>query len=111
LFLNHEGQHPRQCVLSRDFAPHSFRFGHYVSPEFASDGKRKFWFNGGLIYQGPNAPADGSFPSLTVSLSSGTGWYCHAREFVRQYARASAPWLTEPGQRLDRRSLLDGHQR
>jgi len=31
----------------------------------------------GLIFQGPSAPADGSFPSLTVSLASGTGWFCH----------------------------------
>ena len=33
--------------------------------------------NGGLIFQGPGLPADGSFPSLTVSLASGTGWFCH----------------------------------
>ena len=67
----------RQCVLVDDFAPHSFCFGHFVLPKFAANGKRSMWFNGGLIYQGPDSPADGSFPSLTVSLSSGTGWFCH----------------------------------
>jgi hypothetical protein len=67
----------RQCVLSYDFAPHSFTFAHYLLPAFTSDGKRKFMFNGGLIYSGPGAPGDGSFPSLTVNLGDGTGWFCH----------------------------------
>jgi hypothetical protein len=51
-----------------------------VSPElskFTEGGQRKFSFNGGLIYQGPDSPADGSFPSLCVGLASGTGWFCH----------------------------------
>lgn len=34
-------------------------------------------FNGGLIYQGPGVPADGSFPSLTVSLDNKVGWFIH----------------------------------
>jgi hypothetical protein len=68
------GHRGNQCVLGRDFAPHSFSFAMYrPGPKDA----RKFVFNGGLIYQGPSCPADGSFPSLTVSLSSGTGWFCH----------------------------------
>ena len=67
----------RQCVLSYDFAPHSFSFTHFVLPKYAANGKRSLWFNGGLISSGPSCPADGSFPSLTVSLSSGTGWFCH----------------------------------
>ncbi len=67
---------PSQCVLGPDFAPHSFSFAHYVLPE--GDGeKRRLGLHGGLIYQGPGLPADGSFPSLTVSLASGTGWFCH----------------------------------
>jgi hypothetical protein len=33
---------------------------------------------GGLIYQGPACPGDGSFPSLTVNLSSDHGWFRHA---------------------------------
>jgi hypothetical protein len=63
-------------VLSGDFAPRSFSFCHYILPEKAGE-KRQFGMNGGLIYQGPVSPADGSFPSLTVSLASGTGWFCH----------------------------------
>jgi hypothetical protein len=39
----------RQCVLSYDFAPHSFSFAHYILPAYSSDGTRKFLFNGGLI--------------------------------------------------------------
>jgi hypothetical protein len=59
----------REIKLGRDFAPHSFTFAMY------RDGK--YLFNGGLIYQGPDCPADGSFPSLTVSLATGTGWFAH----------------------------------
>jgi hypothetical protein len=40
---------------------------------------RKLIFNGGLLFQGPSHPADGSSPSLTVSLASGNGWFCHTR--------------------------------
>jgi hypothetical protein len=36
------------------------------------------WFGGGLIYQGPDVPADGSFPSLTVSMNpTRIGWFVH----------------------------------
>jgi hypothetical protein len=63
-----------QTQLSYDFAPHSFSFAVFGLPEGST---RRFSFNGGLIFQGPSCPADGSFPSLTVSLSSGTGWFCH----------------------------------
>jgi hypothetical protein len=63
-----------QCVLGYDFAPHSFSFCLYKP---GTKDERKFRMNGGLIYQGPNCPGDGSFPSLTVSLASGTGWFCH----------------------------------
>jgi hypothetical protein len=66
-----------QCWLSGDFAPHSFGFCHYILPRHARDGRRTFAMNGGLIYQGPTSPANGDFPSLTVSLASGTGWFCH----------------------------------
>ena len=55
----------------------SFSFCHYMLPAYSGTGQREFSFNGGLIYQGPSCPADGSFPSLTVSLASGTGWFCH----------------------------------
>jgi hypothetical protein len=76
-YADHENERKRQCILHDDFAPHSFTFCHYRLPAFTEDGARKFNFNGGLIYQGPSCPADGSFPSLTVSLAGGTGWFCH----------------------------------
>jgi hypothetical protein len=63
-----------QTQLSNDFAPHSFSFGVYSLP----NGKRRqIVLHGGSIYQGPEAPGDGSFPSLNVSLNSGTGWFTH----------------------------------
>jgi hypothetical protein len=77
-YANHDDGPKRQCVLSYDFAPFSFSFAHFALPTPGQEKpERKFWFNGGLIYQGPSVPADGSFPSLTVSLAPGTGWYCH----------------------------------
>jgi hypothetical protein len=63
--------------LSYDFAPHSFSFAHYALPNFTEDGERQFWFDGGLIYQGPESPANGLGPSLCVSPANGTGWFCH----------------------------------
>jgi hypothetical protein len=77
-YANHDDSPKRQCVLSYDFAPYSFSFAHFALPTPEQEKpQRKFWFNGGLIYQGPRHPADGSFPSLTVSLTPGTGWFCH----------------------------------
>jgi hypothetical protein len=72
-----DGPRKRQCVLAYDFAYHSFSFAHYTLPAYTTDGKRHMWFHGGLIYQAPESPANGSFPSLTVSLASGIGWFCH----------------------------------
>ena len=71
------GEKTDQCVLSYDFAPHSFSFARYILPAYARSGERTFSYNGGLIFQGPTSPADGSFPSLCVSLAPGTGWFCH----------------------------------
>jgi Domain of unknown function (DUF4120) len=69
-WLSHYGAFEEyECRMGRDFAPHSFSFAMF------KDGK--YSFRGGLIYQGPDSPADGSFPSLTVSLASGTGWFVH----------------------------------
>ncbi len=76
-----------RCTLHKDFAPHSFGFS-LEKPDLdfltksngglpAADPKWKHWFSGGLIYQGPDSPADGSFPSLTVSLAEGVGWFVH----------------------------------
>lgn len=62
-----------RCELYGDFAPHSLSFSM-----MRFDGKEwTFWFAGGLIYQGPDSPADGTSPSLTVSLNSATGWFVH----------------------------------
>jgi hypothetical protein len=76
-YAKHEGSPRRQCILGGDFATYSFSFAHYELPNGEPESKRRFWFNGGLIYQGPTQPADGSFPSLTVSLHRNTGWFCH----------------------------------
>lgn len=70
-----DGKNTR-CTLFRDFAPYSFEFLMERS-ENGRDYER--WFNGGLIYQGPDVPADGSAPSLTVSIDSKrNGWFVHA---------------------------------
>lgn len=55
-----------RCRLFFDHAPLSFQF---VMEHGDGKGGWVRWFNGGLIYQGPGVPGDGSFPSLTVSLS------------------------------------------
>ena len=68
-----ESQHIR-CRLCPDFAPYSSGF---LLERLKEDGQYQPWFNGGLIFQGPEQPADGSFPSLTVSLHSQRGWFIH----------------------------------
>jgi hypothetical protein len=55
----------RKAVLGSDFAPFSMRFAIF-------DGER-FIFNGGWVYDGPGAPGDGSFPSLTVNIGRLSG--------------------------------------
>jgi len=69
------GPHDVKVVLTKDCAPLSFTctFLHLA------DGEWKPWFTGGLIYQGPDSPADGSGPSFTVSLGNPTevGWFLH----------------------------------
>ena len=86
-----------RCRLYKDFAPYSFQFTIQSLKKPDADGPRTFlkfndadwqeyisddrnWnrmMEGGLIYQGPGNPADGSFPTLTVSLAKGTGWFVH----------------------------------
>lgn len=56
--------------LGLDFAPHSFSI-------LWKDERGRPYMNGGLIYQGPGSPVDGSFPSLTVSLDNSVGWFIH----------------------------------
>ena len=71
-------------VLYKDVAPNSVQVRVYKRKNNAKvdgppeiTGRRaieipepeyEFWYNGGLIYSGPGLPADGSFPSLSVSL-------------------------------------------
>lgn len=57
------------CLLGYDFAP--------LSMGFSVQRNGRTVINGGLIYQGPGSPADGSAPSFTVSLATGTGWFLH----------------------------------
>jgi hypothetical protein len=87
-----------RCILYRDFAPLSFTFVMQRLKRPAAQGVRthlmmtpaehvayctedrnwNHWFNGGLIYQGPSQPADGSAPSLTVSIDpTKHGWFVH----------------------------------
>jgi hypothetical protein len=67
-----------RCNLYSDFAPWSFSGNlEIITNRDGLPCEPKYWFAFGLIYQGPDCPADGSFPSLTVSLASGTGWFVH----------------------------------
>lgn len=68
-WTNHGG---RVVEIYSDFAPLSF--GYAI---LTSNGETVI--AGGLIYQGPSIPADGSFPSLTVSMdASRVGWFFHS---------------------------------
>lgn len=73
-YLASYGQQRTECELYCDFAPLSFAFTMFI---FKEDGERVPWFSGGLIYEGPNVPANGSAPSFTVSLEPGHGWFVH----------------------------------
>lgn len=74
-WLGNYSDRETKCRLWKDFAPHSFQFEMLL----ISDGEEHFWFNGGLIYHGPGSPGDGSFPTLSVDLSSDTKphWSIH----------------------------------
>lgn len=80
-YLDTYSHHPQtperttRCELMQDFAPHSFRFIMYRREMTPEGLKEEFWFNGGLIYQGPESPSGGAFPSLSVSLADGVGWF------------------------------------
>ena len=73
-YLAGYGDERNQVVLGYDFAPHSFSFAMYRP---GPKEERKFRMNGGLLWQGPGAPADGSFPGLAVSLHNNVGWFIH----------------------------------
>lgn len=67
------------CTLYPDWAPLSMRIRMEYTEDW--DGTAGIWkclYTGGLVYQGPDQPADGSGPSFTVSLNSEkVGWYVH----------------------------------
>ena len=71
--------------IGYDWAPMSFSFAIWRNSEVVHRPDRsKLVMNGGFVYSGPGVPADGSFPSLTVSLDDVTGhkrplhtWRCH----------------------------------
>lgn len=72
-YLTEYGEGDNCCELYEDHAPLSFAFLMK-----RSDGTR--WFNGGLIYSGPQQPLGGSAPALTVGIgidSSVHGWSIH----------------------------------
>ena len=75
-YAEHGNRGKTRCSLFKDFAPYSFRF--FVLKKDEND-NYKFWFNGGLIYHGPHDNGgDGSFPTLSVNLSSQKhGWSIH----------------------------------
>lgn len=60
----------RRVRIFSDFAPYSLGFT-------IEDNEGNFQFNGGIIYQGPESPADGSAPSFSVSLHNKVGWFIH----------------------------------
>lgn len=67
------------CTLLMDWAPLSMRIRMDCTDDW--DGTAGRWtplYTGGLIYQGPDLPADGSEGSLTVSLDrTKIGWSIH----------------------------------
>jgi hypothetical protein len=67
----------RETCSVRSVKSPAFSFAHYLLPDSTGDGERRLCLHGGLIYQGPDSPANGLGPSLTVSLAPGTGWFCH----------------------------------
>jgi hypothetical protein len=68
------GDDDHQFLLYKDWAPMSFSFAIYRGEAIPENRI----IVGGLIYQGPECPADGGAPSFTVSLDSKrVGWFMH----------------------------------
>jgi hypothetical protein len=57
------------ALIGADFAAHSLRFA-IMENGYAQTRGGACVHNGGFIYEGPGQPLNGSFPALTVSLSS-----------------------------------------
>ncbi len=72
-----DAEDPERCrvTLWKDWAPQSFEFR--IEGRSSPTAPYKFWMNGGLIYQGPDSPADGGAPSFTVGLHDDIGWFMH----------------------------------
>jgi hypothetical protein len=70
-YLDHYGEPgTTRCTIGPDFAPHSFTL-------VMERNGRPLWY-GGMIYQGPRQPLDGSGPAFTVSLGAPKqGWSIH----------------------------------
>ena len=75
-YAEHNERGKTKCLLFKDFAPYSFQF---VIQKKDKNDNYKYWFNGGLIFHGfHDNSGDGSFPTLTVNLSSQkNGWSIH----------------------------------
>jgi len=71
--IAHEwAQNGQSVEIYSDFAPHSFGFAI-----LSNNGS--CILAGGLIYQGPELPANGSAPSFSVSMdSTRRGWFYHS---------------------------------
>lgn len=64
-----------RCILSPDFAPHSFNF---VMEAETKDGEWTVWFEGGLVYHGPHdGHGSGAYPALSVTIDPTMGWQIH----------------------------------
>lgn len=71
-----EAPNNTRCRIYRDFAPGSFEF---VMDKWNKT-KQDYvpWFNGGLIYHGPQDGWDGAKgPTLSITLTPTDGWSVH----------------------------------
>jgi len=74
-YLEHYAQDTCVCVLSKDFAPHSFYF-IILGPERA--GERDVWFNGGLIHHAPHSNGvSGPEYAVTLTPQARPHWSVH----------------------------------
>jgi hypothetical protein len=91
-YADHEGKGLTKCILSKDFAPHSFEFTMMrritdleKQRELAARGVNpehgvfwEYWFNGGLIFHGAHDNGgNGGAPTFAVSLVPCHGWSIH----------------------------------
>ena len=60
-----------RCKLFKDFAPYSFEFEMQAR---ANDGGYRYWFNGGLIYYGPNEDGVSGQYSVRIGDTREVDW-------------------------------------